>query len=296
MVGENSIQCALPICSTLQCAPRAPALAFTIRWRANIGSTLRQLSRTMLPEAIWYMLRQKFRKSSKRESDPQGTATLSPSPAKARRVLLGVGVSALLGGAIIGFVVSRTPSPVAEGSVSTASLYSRNTIWRRLQREIHGATQRASTHLADRFALFRRPTVAMPPKEANHVRQITGSPVDGLNLAEAHYLSARRHGLWIATGKGVVCLAQAGQGSVACTTYTGLFRHGLVLGVVWPGKRPTDPPDKVIAIGLLPALERPTCVLTGTSEKFVKQVDSEVVWLEAHHLIHLRPCSPSPDR
>lgn len=250
----------------------------------------------MLLEAILCMLRRKSRKESRRGSVQQGTATYSPSPigsSRTRQLLLRAGLCiALLGGAIIVWLGLRDANPTTDKSVPSTTRESRNTIWEQLQGENQGATGEAVTMsmFTERFAVFRRPVVTVPPSEAKHIRHLTGSPRDGLKLTGAHYAEVRHHKLWIATGKGIVCLAQAGRGSVACTTYARFYKHGLILGVVWPGARPSDPPKKAAAMGLVPASDRPTCVRAGPEETFVKRLDSEVLWIEASHLIHLQPC------
>lgn len=186
-----------------------------------------------------------------------------------------LGATALFAAAAFGCGVSQSPESLK---------HSRSTIWNILTeaREIPGSE---SAELRRSVGLLRRPPTAIPQAEEEHIRKISGAPREGLAFSKAHF----QKGLWVVSGRGIVCIAEENRGNVACDLESKVARDGLSIGAFTPPNDPTEAPKRFSVTGILPDSVKHLCIQVGPVEKVIV-AESNVYAVAGRQPIHVAPC------
>jgi hypothetical protein len=163
-------------------------------------------------------------------------------------LILGVAMTlALVAG--VWFAIGRGK---AQHALATKRL-SATQVWAQIAEK--GRRESRSADLRDwPFAAVAHPLRGMPDRLRKEAKEVLGNPEHlGLLFDSARYATTPDGmGLWVVSGRDVICMVRAANAAVACNTMARAYRQGLLLEVSKLDKAHGRRPTKFTVLGIAP--------------------------------------------
>lgn len=143
------------------------------------------------------------------------------------------------------------------------------------------------------FAILRGPSEHMPHRLRVHIREMAGTEIAGsLQLGNAQLMHIKNSRIWLIPGKHFACIAQSGQGSLACASAPNFVRHGVVLGIFEPPKEPEQRLKQFAVLGIAPDWAKYARMKVGRNPIRNVSVSENVYALNANSPIQVQALEP----
>jgi hypothetical protein len=121
------------------------------------------------------------------------------------------------------------------------------------------------------FAEITRPLHGMPDLLKREAKEALAGPQSASLLFDSarFAITPTGGGLWVVSGRDVVCVLRAMTAAVACNTVAHVYRHGLVLEV-YKRDKASGPPTSFTALGIMPDGVRSITAEVGRRQRRIK--------------------------
>jgi hypothetical protein len=118
------------------------------------------------------------------------------------------------------------------------------------------------------FSVMRGPEADLPQELQRHLSQLLYDRRQIAPTSVHHGIAGDEH-VWVFVDRGLVCLAQAGQGAVACSPPAEALVNGVTLGVFTPPSSERPYPHDFTVLGLVPDTIRRVAFTTNHHRRTV---------------------------